>query len=549
MTQDLAPSVRPAADARAGRADGWWRSAVIYQVYVRSFADSDGDGIGDLRGIRERLPYLADLGVNALWLTPFYASPQADGGYDVADYRAVDPLFGQLSDADDLVREAHRLGLRVIVDIVPNHTSDQHAWFKAALADRSGGTARERYHFRPGKGERGELPPNDWESVFGGPAWTRTTGPDGTPGEWYLHLFAPEQPDLNWDNPEVRAEFDSVLRFWLDLGVDGFRIDVAHGMVKAAGLPDIGLSEQAKLIGAQVLPFFDQDGVHEIHRSWRRLLDSYEGQRIGVAEAWAPTSERLALYVRPDELHQAFNFQFLTCDWGAAAMREVIDESLAATLSVGAPTTWVLSNHDVVRHATRYGGGDGELGLRRARAAALLMLALPGSAYVYQGEELGLPEVTDLPDEVRQDPAFFRGDGQDGTRDGCRVPLPWSGESAPYGFGPGGSWLPQPEAWRGLSVEAQSGDPRSTLELYRSALTLRGELPGLGDGEMAWLEAPEGVLAFSRPGFVCTLNTLGDEVALPVPGRPVLGSVGVADLEFSGGTVRIPSDTCVWWAV
>ncbi|MEU5050881.1 glycoside hydrolase family 13 protein [Streptomyces sp. NPDC021096] len=549
MTQDLAPSVRPAADACAARADGWWRSAVIYQVYVRSFADSDGDGIGDLRGIRERLPYLADLGVDAVWLTPFYASPQADGGYDVADYRAVDPLFGQLSDADDLVREAHRLGLRVIVDIVPNHTSEQHAWFKAALADRSGGTARERYHFRPGKGEQGELPPNDWESIFGGPAWTRTTGPDGTPGEWYLHLFAPEQPDLNWDNPEVRAEFDSVLRFWLDLGVDGFRIDVAHGMVKAAGLPDIGLSEQAKLIGAQVLPFFDQDGVHEIHRSWRRLLDSYEGQRIGVAEAWAPTSERLALYVRPDELHQAFNFQFLTCDWEAAAMREVIDGSLAATLSVGAPTTWVLSNHDVVRHTTRYGGGDGGLGLRRARAAALLMLALPGSAYVYQGEELGLPEVVDLPDEVRQDPAFFRGDGQDGTRDGCRVPLPWSGESAPYGFGPGGSWLPQPEAWRELSVEAQSGDPRSTLELYRSALALREELPGLGDGEMTWLDAPAGVLAFSRPGFVCTLNTLGDEVALPVPGRPVLGSVGVADLEFSGGTVRIPSDTCVWWAV
>ncbi|MCA6095263.1 glycoside hydrolase family 13 protein [Streptomyces sp. SCA3-4] len=546
MTQDLAPTVRPAADARA-HTDGWWRSAVIYQVYVRSFADSDGDGIGDLRGIRERLPYLAGLGVDALWLTPFYASPQADGGYDVADYRAVDPLFGQLSDADDLVREAHRLGLRVIVDIVPNHTSDQHAWFRAALADRPGGTARERYHFRPGKGEHGQLPPNDWESVFGGPAWTRTTGPDGEPGEWYLHLFAPEQPDLNWENAEVRAEFDSVLRFWLDLGVDGFRIDVAHGMVKAAGLPDIGLSEQAKLIGAQVLPFFDQDGVHEIHRAWRQLLDSYEGQRIGVAEAWAPTSERLALYVRPDELHQAFNFQFLTCDWGATAMREVIDESLAATRSVGAPTTWVLSNHDVVRHATRYGAGDEELGLRRARAAALLMLALPGSAYVYQGEELGLPEVVDLPDEVRQDPAFFRGDGQDGTRDGCRVPLPWSGEAAPYGFGPGGSWLPQPERWRELSVEAQSGDPRSTLELYRSALALRGELPGLGDGEMVWLDdVPEGVLAFSRPGFVCTLNTLGAEVALPVPGRPVLSH---AALEFAGGTVRIPSDTCVWWAV
>ncbi|MFE5868733.1 glycoside hydrolase family 13 protein [Streptomyces roseifaciens] len=545
MTQDLAPSVRPAAAAPSEAvSEGWWRSAVIYQVYVRSFADSDGDGIGDLRGIRDRLPYLAELGVDAVWLTPFYASPQADGGYDVADYRAVDPLFGDLSDADDLVREAHRLGLRVIVDIVPNHTSDQHAWFRAALADRDGGPARERYHFRPGRGTAGELPPNDWESVFGGPAWTRTARPDGTPGEWYLHLFAPEQPDLNWDDREVREEFESVLRFWLDLGVDGFRIDVAHGMVKAAGLPDIGLSEQAKLIGAQVLPFFDQDGVHEIHRAWRRLLDSYPGERIGVAEAWAPTSERLALYVRPDELHQAFNFQFLTCDWGAGAMRTVIDDSLAATRSVGAPTTWVLSNHDVVRHTTRYGGG--ERGLARARAAALLMLALPGSAYVYQGEELGLPEVVDLPDEVRQDPAFFRGDGQDGTRDGCRVPIPWSGADAPYGFGPGGSWLPQPEQWAELSVAAQSGDPRSTLELYRSALALRHELPGLGDGEMTWLEAPEGVLAFARPGLVCTLNTRDEEVGMPVPGRPVLAT---AALEFTGGTVRIPSDSCVWWAV
>ncbi|MET8676409.1 glycoside hydrolase family 13 protein [Streptomyces sp. NPDC004647] len=542
MTQDLAPSVRAQAAEQPDAA--WWRSAVIYQVYVRSFADSDGDGIGDLRGIRERLPHLADLGVDAVWLTPFYASPQADGGYDVADYRAVDPLFGDLPDADDLVRRAHELDLKVIVDIVPNHTSDQHLWFRAALAEGAGAASRNRYHFRPGKGVDGELPPNDWESVFGGPAWTRTTDPDGTPGEWYLHLFASEQPDLNWDNPEVREEFESILRFWLDLGVDGFRIDVAHGMVKAPGLPDIGAREQAKMIGAQVLPFFDQDGVHEIHRSWRRLLDSYGGDRIGVAEAWAPSAERLALYVRPDELHQAFNFQFLTCDWDATAMRTVIDDSLAASTSVGAPTTWVLSNHDVVRHTTRYGGG--ERGLRRARSAALLTLALPGSTYVYQGEELGLPEVVDLPDEVRQDPAFFRGDGQDGTRDGCRVPIPWSGDRAPYGFGPGGSWLPQPAAWQELSVEAQSGDPRSTLELYRSALALRRELPGLGDGPMTWLDAPEGVLAVSRPGFVCTLNTLAREVELPVPGRPVLST---AALHFTGGSVHIPADTCVWWAV
>ncbi|MCX4525574.1 MULTISPECIES: glycoside hydrolase family 13 protein [unclassified Streptomyces] len=539
MTHELTASRLASASSNVSASGGWWRDAVIYQVYVRSFADSDGDGVGDLRGVRGRLPHLARLGVDAVWLTPFYVSPQADGGYDVADYRAVDPLFGDLADADDLVRAAHALGLRVIVDVVPNHTSEEHVWFRAALAGEPG--ARERYWFRPGRGADGAEPPNDWESVFGGPAWTRV--PDG---DWYLHLFAPEQPDLNWDHPEVAAEFASVLRFWLDLGVDGFRVDVAHGMVKAPGLPDIGRGAQATLIGTEPLPFFDQDGVHEIHRSWRRLLDSYGDGRIGVAEAWAPTSERLALYVRPDELHQAFNFRFLNCPWDPAAMRTVIDESLAATASVGAPTTWVLSNHDVVRHVTRYGGG--EQGLARARAAALLMLALPGSAYVYQGEELGLPEVTDLPDEARQDPAFHRTAGQDGLRDGCRIPLPWSGTEAPYGFGDGGSWLPQPAGWGALSVAAQTGDPHSTLELYRAALELRRALPGLGSpdaGPLTWLSAPEGVLLFSRPGFACTLNTRGVAVELPSPGRPVLSS---APVETDGRTVRLPADSCTWWA-
>ncbi len=627
MTHESTAVGLASAYSNATTASGdWWRDAVIYQVYVRSFADSDGDGIGDLRGVRSRLPHLARLGVDAVWLTPFYVSPQADGGYDVADYRAVDPLFGDLADADELVRAAHALGLRVIVDVVPNHTSEQHPWFRAALAGEPG--ARERYLFRRGRGAEGELPPNDWESIFGGPAWTRVAD-----GEWYLHLFAPEQPDLDWTHPEVMAEFDSVLRFWLDLGVDGFRIDVAHGMVKADGLPDIGRGAQATLIGSEPLPFFDQDGVHAIHRAWRRLLDSYEGprRRIGVAEAWAPTSERLALYVRPDELHQAFNFRFLTCPWDPEGMRTVIDESLAATTAVGAPTTWVLSNHDVVRHVTRYGGGP--RGLARARAAALLMLALPGSAYLYQGEELGLPEVTDLPATARQDPAFRRGrrqpiptprpepdpqpapgtrpaaetrpvpeaapqtapqapettgpeagggvrpeagsgdgpeaesggggdpglptapeaEGQDGLRDGCRVPIPWAGAEPPYGFGPAGSWLPQPDGWAGLSVAAQTGDPHSTLELYRAALELRRALPGLGAPEaggpadprgMRWQSAPEGVLLFTRPGFACTLNTRPDPVELPAPGRPVLSS---APVETDGRTVRLPADSCTWW--
>ncbi|MFH8592308.1 glycoside hydrolase family 13 protein [Streptomyces rimosus] len=516
----------------------WWRDAVIYQVYPRSFADGNGDGMGDLPGIRARLPYLRDLGVDAVWLSPFYSSPQADAGYDVADYRVIDPAFGTLADAEAVIRDAHGLGLRIIVDVVPNHCSDQHAWFRQALDEGPGSTLRERFHFRKGRGENGELPPNDWESVFGGPAWTRVAD-----GEWYLHLFAPEQPDFNWDSPAVQDEFRSILRFWLDLGVDGFRIDVAHGLVKAPGLPDMGHADQLKLLGNQVLPFFDQDGVHAIYRSWRTVLDEYAGERIGVAEAWTPSTDRTALYLRPDELHQAFNFHYLNTGWDAAGLRAVIDASLDAMRPVGAPTTWVLSNHDVVRHRTRLGGGE-----RRARAAALLMLALPGSAYVYQGEELGLPEVTDLPDEVRQDPAFFRGDGQDGLRDGCRVPIPWSGDSAPYGFGTGGSWLPQPPEWARLSVAVQTGDPASMLELYRTALTLRREHPGLGAGDaVEWLDAPEGVLAFRRPGgFVCVVNTTAEPVRAPAEPswRLLLAS---SDLPTVDDELTIPADTAVWW--
>ncbi|WP_243088788.1 glycoside hydrolase family 13 protein [Streptomyces sp. 891-h] len=526
---------------------GWWRDAVIYQIYVRSFADSDGDGVGDLPGVRQRLPYLAELGVDAVWLTPFYASPQADGGYDVSDYRAVDPRFGDLAEARVLVDEAHALGLRVILDIVPNHTSDQHPWFRRALAGDP--EAQARYYFGDGRGARGEVPPNDWQSVFGGPAWSQVPG---VPGLWYLHLFAPQQPDLNWQHPRVHQEFDSVLRFWLNLGVDGFRIDVAHGMVKAEGLPDIGSREQARLIGAQQLPFFDQDGVHEIHRSWRRLLESYGPDRIGVAEAWAPTPERLALYVRPDELHQAFNFHFLQAGWDVGELRRVIEESMAATTSVGAPTTWVLSNHDVVRHRTRLGS------LARARAAALLMLALPGSVYLYQGEELGLPEVTELPDEARQDPAFHRApgtaaEGRQGLRDGCRVPMPWRTDGPSMGFGPAGSWLPQPAGWRKLSVQAQTGDPLSTLELYRTALRLRRLLPGLGDSAMEWLRAPDGVLALSRPGLVCLLNTRDEAVLTAAPGELLLCSVPEEsrDSMEAGappGQLRIPANSCTWWA-
>ncbi|GLU46383.1 glycoside hydrolase family 13 protein [Nocardiopsis ansamitocini] len=536
------PESAPATPA--SRSD-WWREAVIYQVYVRSFADSDGDGDGDLRGIRERLPKLAALGVDAVWLTPFYVSPLADGGYDVADYRDVDPRFGTLADFDDLRASAHGLGIRVIIDIVPNHTSSAHPWFDAAVTAEPGSPARDRYVFRPGKGPDGDEPPTNWNSIFGGPAWTRLKRPDGTPEEWYLHLFDPEQPDLNWENSEVRAEFADVLRFWLDRGVDGFRIDVAHGMVKDPALPDIAEGQKADLLdGHSRLPYFDQDGVHEIYREWRAIADSYPGERALVAEAWVEDADRVARYLRPDELHQAFNFEYLTADWDATVLRGVAQRSLAANAAVGAPTTWVLSNHDVTRHVTRFGGGDH--GLARARAAALLTLALPGSVYLYQGEELGLPEVTDLPEDVLQDPTWKRSQYTERGRDGCRVPLPWEGEEAPFGFGSSAerAWLPVPPEWRTLTREAQERDAGSTLSLYTAALRLRRSEPALGDGAMHWGDAPEEVLVVHRdPGFSCVVNFAPEPVTMRWEGEVLLGS---GPLRLAEGVLVLPADTAVW---
>ena len=540
----------------------WWRDAVVYQIYIRSFADGDGDGIGDIAGIRARLGYLRDLGVDALWINPWYPSPMADGGYDVADYRAVEPVFGTGEEAAAMIEEAHALGLRVILDIVPNHTSDQHAWFQEALASPPGSPERALYWFRPGRGPDGSEPPNDWRSVFGGPAWTRV--PDG---EWYLHLFDSSQPDLNWDDERVREEFEAVLRFWFDRGVDGFRIDVANGLVKDPRLPDLGPSdEEAILLPADRPdhPHWDLDGVHEIYRGWRRVADSYEEPRVFVAEAWVASSERLARYLRPDELHTAFNFDYVRAPWEAAALRTAIDDSLATVATVGAPATWVLSNHDVVRHVSRLGRPltpgayslahlppvstlDRELGVRRARAAALLMFALPGSAYVYQGDELGLWEVEDLPAEVRQDPTWERSGHTEVGRDGCRVPLPWSGSEAPFGFSPDGAsaapWLPQPADFATVTAEAQDADPGSMLTLYRSALALRHQHPALGDGEFTWLPGAPDVLAFSRGGgFACILNLSGAPVPLPEGAQVLLASGALAD----GGL--LPTDTAVWLA-
>ncbi|WP_020574116.1 glycoside hydrolase family 13 protein [Actinopolymorpha alba] len=529
----------------------WWRSAVIYQIYIRSFADGNGDGVGDITGIRSRLPYLAALGVDAIWITPWYTSPLADGGYDVADFRAIAPEFGTLAEAEQMIAEAHEHGLRVILDIVPNHTSDQHEWFKEALASEPGSPARARYWFRPGHGPDGAFPPNDWRSVFGGPAWTRLLDDEGVPEEWYLHLFAPEQPDLNWSNPEVRQEFEDILRFWFDRGIDGFRIDVAHGLDKHAALPDIGLDEEELLAEPDIPdhPHWDRDGVHDIYRDWRRIADSYagtpEGARLFVAEAWVRTeTNRLARYLRPDELHTAFNFDFLKCGWNAEEFRRSIDHSLQTLGEENAPATWVLSNHDVIRHVTRYGRAAGQEhkgagsvptdlvpGVLRARAAALLMLALPGGAYIYQGDELGLPEVENLPVEALQDPIWERSGHQSRGRDGCRVPLPWSADEPALGFGTGTPWLPQPSGWKDLSVEAQTGDQFSMLELYREALSLRRSVPGLGDGSLTWRDdSPEGVLAFDRgTNFRCVVNLSRRVVPLPAKADVLLASAPVLD--------------------
>jgi alpha-glucosidase len=537
----------------------WWRDAVIYQVYPRSFADSDGDGMGDLPGITARLGSLRDLGVDAVWLSPFYPSPQADAGYDVADYRGVDPRFGALPDADKMITEAHALGLKIIVDLVPNHTSTAHAWFQQALTAPPESAERERYIFRDGRGENGDEPPNSWQSVFGGPAWERVAEPDGRPGQWYLHLFDVSQPDLNWGNPEVRAEFVDVLRFWLDRGVDGFRVDVAHGLIKEANLVD--WENTSPILGGlnpdgPPPPMWDQDGVHEIYQQWRTVLDTYPGGRILVAEAWVQPAERLARYVRPDEMHQAFNFEYLVTPWLADSLRKVIDITLAANTAVGATTTWVLSNHDVVRHATRLGypvdtlrrqgigigdpQPDTALGLRRARAATLQMLALPGSAYLYQGEELGLPEDTTMPDEVRQDPTWERSGHAERGRDGCRVPIPWEADSPSYGFGPSDkSWLPQPPVWAEYARDRQVGVAGSTYELYRAALRLRRE-HHLGGSSLTWVDTPADVLVF-RTGAVLVMTNFGDSPAeLPLGARILLSSEPLTD------DGRVPTDVTVW---
>ena len=538
----------------SGVTSDWWRRAAVYQVYVRSFADGNGDGVGDLAGVRSRLGYLRDLGVDALWFNPWYPSPMADGGYDVVDYRAIDPAFGTLAEAEELIAEARRLGLRTIVDIVPNHVSDRHPWFRAALAAGPGSVERSWFWFRPGRGTQGDEPPNGWVSNFGGPAWTRTKNPDGTPGDWYLHLFAPEQPDLNWDHPDVRREHEDILRFWFDRGVAGVRIDSAALLVKHPDLPEVDPDHAP---GQHV--HVDRDELHEIYAGWRALADGYDEPRVLLGEIWLEDWSRMSLYLRPTEMHCAFNLDFLTCPWEPARLRASIESTLRMHDEVSAPATWVLSNHDVTRPVTRYGREDSgfsfeakragvptdlALGRRRARAAALLAMALPGSMYVYQGEELGLPEVEDIAPHRIQDPMHFRSGGVDPGRDGARVPLPWSGSRPPYGFSPADTTaehpLPQPGDWAGLSAAAQAGDPASTLSLYRAALHLRRDDTDLAGPDLRWLASAPEVLAFARGHrFACVVNLSAEPVALPAHDELLLTSGALDD-------GRLAPDTAAW---
>ena len=609
-------------------ATDWWRHAVTYQVYIRSFADGDGDGMGDIAGIRSRLDYLADLGVDALWINPWYPSPQADAGYDVSDYRDIEPIFGTRDDAEALIAEAHDRGLRVLLDIVPNHSSDEHPWFVEALASPPGSPERERYIFRDGTGPDGATPPNDWLSVFGGSAWQKVDDAARRPGEpaqWYLHLFDTKQPDLNWDNPVVRAEFEDILRFWFDRGADGFRIDVAHGLIKDPALPNLdGRSTVPEpgqathddraphLLNAADRtdhPHWDRPGVHEVYRGWRAVAESFAdrpgGAPIFVAEAWVTSPHRLAHYLRPDELHTAFDFDFVMAPWNAESLRRTATSSLAAHDTVGAPVMWVLSNHDITRHVTRLGrasahratdplhGHDTEasdlaLGRRRARAALLLELALPGGVYLYQGEELGLEEVDDLPAELRQDPVWLRSNGAERGRDGCRVPLPWTADGPSLGFGTAPGWLPQPAEWAGpdgLSAQVQRDDPASMLTFYRTALRRRRDLVAagyLGAGTptaaggraLTWWDPAgdeaENLVAFRRHGrsgaaassdsaasvFACVVNVGSEPSDLPAElagARVLLASAplplatgGEWDVVVEGA--QLPGDAAVWLA-
>jgi len=538
------------SDGDSESSQHWWHKAVLYQVYLRSFADANDDGVGDIAGLISRLPYIKDLGVDAVWISPWYASPMLDGGYDVRDYVDTDPLFGSLEDVQTLIDTSHRLGLRVVLDFVANHCSSQHPWFQSALSSPVGSKERDWFYFKDGQGEGGNEPPNDWKSIFGGPAWTRSKNLDGTPGQWYFHLFDSSQPDLNWKNEEVLIQFDDILRFWFDRGVDGCRLDAVSAIGKDDDYRDMGFAPD-HLYRPDIwgpVPFYDAEGVHDVIRRWRRVAREYPTEKFLVGEVVVRDVDRLARYLRRDELQSALSFDLSKIVWDADAFRQMINTLHGACFERFSWMTWTLSSHDEKRTVSRYsqdGPAEGVLGdatpmgHRRARAAYLLALALPGSACIYQGEELGLWEVVDIHEDRLQDPIYFRTGKQELGRDGCRVPLPWEKDGPSLGFSTRqDTWLPQPPRWADVSVATQLSDASSTLHFFRSVLALRSTL--LNDDEWAveWEPSPTGVLILRRgPDIRCVVNfsgepfLIGDDEDLLVSSSPLTDerTIGVND--------------------
>jgi alpha-glucosidase len=549
----------------------WWRQAIIYQIYPRSFKDSNGDGIGDLKGVTSKIDYLSSLNIDAVWLSPFYPSALADGGYDIDDYRDVDPKLGTLDDFDEMLSKLHDVGIRVFVDIVPNHSSNRHQWFIEAINSEPGSAARNRYIFRDGKGANGELPPTDWPSHFAPSAWTHESAQGGKHNQWYCHLFAPEQPDFNWDNREIEDDFLTTLKFWADRGVDGFRIDVAHALKKDLSEPLKNQARYPDLVNRKPEDniLFDRDEVHEIYKEWRKLFNQYDPPRVAVAESYVP-ADRLALYASPEELGQAFNFELLDANFNAYEFKNVVDRAFLQAKSIGSSTTWCLNNHDQMRPATKFGllptvdrirwknsAGktsplDRELGIRSAVAASMFIMALPGCTYIYQGEELGLHEVIGIPEDQIQDPQYLRNHKVDVGRDGCRVPLPWTSTGSSFGFGTGSSHLPQPDWFADYSVENESGIETSPLSIFRKALALRKSL--IAPEEMTWHETGDAsVLHFSRPnGWHCITNFGRGHFDLTGKGEVIHSSAPLAEpgiylvhgVETTGND--LPPATTVW---
>ncbi len=554
----------------------WWRDAVVYQLYVRSFGDANGDGAGDLQGVIERLDHLGDLGVDAVWLTPCYPSPQHDHGYDVADYFDIEPMYGTLDTFDQLVAAAHGRGIRVLMDVVPNHCSDQHVWFQAALHAAPGSRERSRFWFRDGRGDSGELPPNNWRAVFGGPAWSRVVEPDGTPGQWYLHTFTPWQPDFNWHDHDVVDHFERVLTFWFDRGVDGFRVDAVTVVGKHPDLPDApppGDEVAETDVWAHNPYTVFWPSAHDIWRAWRLLVDEYERthpgrQLLTVSEAYtARRPDLLLTYAQPDQFHQSFAFDLMLSPWVASMIRESIANVIDLLVPAGASLAWTLNNHDTQRAVTRYGRADATspeswtgnnlvytdapvdlaLGTRRARAMVLFTAALPGTLYLYQGEELGLPEVLDIPDARREDPIFLRTHGREIGRDGCRVPMPWTASPAhAYGFSSCDvePWLPQPDGWGSFAIGPEHDNATSMLHLYRRILEARRRLEP--EAPLEWIDLDhDDLVAFRRGDVIVALNVSAEPIAL---GADIVGRSDVLLTSWAGDAFAdaLPADAAIW---